>query len=135
MTQNKTYSGNYYHEVRKHRPEYKQYQNEYNKREDVKARKLESQRRIVKKNRELLSNHVCLFCGCDENIVYHHADSNKKELSIGAMLHMSTKTLLKELDKCWSLCSSCHIKLHQRLVDPLPECYDSILKRDNDQQR
>ena len=65
----------------------------------------------------------CLFCGTTENLEFHHVDTNER--SMGSVYDTTSVTKLKqELAKCWCLCKSCHTKLHQRLVDPLPVCYD-----------
>ena len=67
----------------------------------------------------------CLFCGAEE-VVYHHVDPNTKSFSLsGARMH-TQKQVREEVKKCWCLCEDCHVKLHQRLVDPLPICFDSL---------
>ena len=64
----------------------------------------------------------CLFCGSTNNLEWHHKFAKDgKEKMIGNL--WSWKLLKEELPKCWCLCSSCHTKLHRRLVDPLPHLY------------
>ena len=63
----------------------------------------------------------CLFCGSEENIVFHHYwPYNKKIVLSGADTYQE---LLDEIPKCWCLCNECHNKLHLGVVIPLPECY------------
>ena len=64
----------------------------------------------------------CLFCGSEDDIVFHHVNANDKVSTVTAL--KSIKAVKKEVEKCWCLCTSCHTKLHQRLIDPLPTCYD-----------
>ena len=66
----------------------------------------------------------CLFCGSEENIVYHHMNANEKKFEISGSERKSQKQVKAELEKVWCLCNDCHKKLHQRLVDPLPICYE-----------
>ena len=87
-----------------------------NKRKLEKTRKTE----YIKSKKE-----PCLFCGSDENIEMHHKNPNEKDgLIYKTLSTRSYKTIDEEIDKCWWLCKSCHQKLHQRLCDPLPQCYD-----------
>ena len=64
----------------------------------------------------------CLFCGADD-VVFHHINANEKLFEISGSKNKSKKQIKEEADKCWCLCQNCHVKLHQRLVDPLPTCY------------
>ena len=63
----------------------------------------------------------CLFCGAEEDIIWHHINPNEKKGRVSDLV--SWNYIKEESEKCWNLCESCHTKLHQRLVDPLPECY------------
>ena len=67
----------------------------------------------------------CLFCGSTHNIVWHHVNPNEKNKNVYSV--WSWKSINEEMDKCWCLCEPCHHKLHLRLVDPLPECYEKIM--------
>ena len=71
----------------------------------------------------------CLFCGTKDNIQYHHADATEKNDTIARFYRYSLNRAIEEFEKCWCLCQSCHIKLHQRLVDPLPSCYDGYIRK------
>ena len=64
----------------------------------------------------------CLFCKEKNNLVFHHVNSNEKKYDV--CRNKSKKSVLSEIVKCWCLCEDCHIKLHQRLVDPLPSTWD-----------
>ena len=66
----------------------------------------------------------CFFCGAEENIEFHHKNPTEKEFRIAAMRRKSYKDIEAEISKCWTLCKDCHVKLHQRLCDPLPSAYD-----------
>ena len=105
----------------------------------MKNRYTESYRINKKKHRDRRKKEIreaiesmrtpCLFCGINENIVYHHADPTTKDGNINAFYRYSLSRATEEFKKCWCLCQECHIKLHQRLVDPLPSCYDDYLLR------
>ena len=68
----------------------------------------------------------CLFCGGDKDLIFHHINPNKKENTICTLKKWSQKRVENEIKKCWCLCQNCHIKLHQRLCDPLPMCYEEM---------
>lgn len=88
---------------------------------------LENKKRAKQRDRERLKNHInsisseCLFCGGKEDLVFHHVNANEKERDVANA--GSVKRINEEIVKCWCLCESCHIKLHQRLCDPLPGTY------------
>lgn len=67
----------------------------------------------------------CLFCNSNNNLQFHHINPLEKKFDITQNLQYSQKTILNEIKKCWCLCKDCHIKLHNRLLDPLPSNYDS----------
>jgi cellulose biosynthesis protein BcsQ len=72
----------------------------------------------------------CFFCGADKNktiIEFHHKNPVEKEFTISNMKWMSYDKINSEIMKCWCLCQKCHTKLHQRLLDPLPESYDILI--------
>ena len=66
----------------------------------------------------------CLFCESKDNLQFHHINPNEKKFDVTQNLKYSQETILKEINKCWCLCKKCHIKLHNRLVDPLPSTYN-----------
>jgi hypothetical protein len=66
----------------------------------------------------------CLFCQSENDIEFHHIDPNKKDGCVKDFKTYSKKRIDEEIKKCWCLCNSCHKKLHKRLCDPLPSCYD-----------
>jgi len=70
----------------------------------------------------------CLFCGSKENIELHHKfayDKTEEGSKFRSLDRRSYKTIDEEMSKCWCLCEECHSKLHRRLCDPLPQCYDN----------
>ena len=60
------------------------------------------------------SQHPCQKCGCDKFylIDFHHLDPSKKDFSISENTNAKLETLMKEIDKCVSLCSNCHREFH-----------------------
>lgn len=66
----------------------------------------------------------CLFCESKVNLQFHHINPLEKKFDVTQNLQYSQETILKEINKCWCLCKECHIKLHNRLVDPLPSTYN-----------
>lgn len=93
-----------------------------------KNRKKQRDRENAKKRAYINSKKQdCFFCGADKNkteIEFHHKNPLEKEMSLSNMRRSSFANIDAEVAKCWSLCKCCHKKLHQRLVDPLPEAYD-----------
>jgi hypothetical protein len=71
----------------------------------------------------------CLFCGSEDDIQYHHVDPTVKDGNINYFYVFSVGRALEEFSKCWCLCKECHVKLHQRLCDPLPSCYDDYVRK------
>ena len=86
-----------------------------------KARKAVERDRLKRCAKRLLSE--CLFCSSTDNLMFHHVNPNEKEYWVHQ--GQSKKQILEEAKKCWCLCEDCHIKLHQRLVDPLPSTWTS----------
>ena len=80
----------------------------------------------VKKSKEYIESNKkpCLFCQSEDSIEFHHLNPNKKEGCIKDFKTYSKKKIDDEFKKCWCLCHSCHKKLHRRLCDPFPSCYD-----------
>ena len=66
----------------------------------------------------------CLFCKSEDNLQFHHINPLEKKFDVTQNLRLSQETILEEIKKCWCLCKECHIKLHNRLVDPLPSTYN-----------
>ena len=89
---------------------------------------LDNRKKQKKKYLENLSKYVeelktpCLFCGAGD-VLFHHINANEKSFELGKYKRKTRKQIKEEVDKCWCLCEDCHIKLHQRLIDPLPSCY------------
>lgn len=101
--------------------------NTYRHREDyLRNKKLQSQRRRLRQ-REYIDSLTtpCLFCGSLNDIVFHHINANNKYRNITLMTSESRTRIKEEVDKCWCLCNDCHLKLHRRLLDPLPHLYDT----------
>ena len=61
-------------------------------------------------------NLVCKTCGESRWYVleFHHRDPDEKEKAIGQMLHdgWSREKIMKEIEKCDTLCANCHRELH-----------------------
>ena len=94
----------------------------------LKIKSEENKRRRERQTKYIQSKKSeCLFCGGNEKLEFHHFNPLEKnrERSIYQMAHLSVKKIDEEISKCWCLCYSCHKKLHQRLCDPLPMCYDT----------
>ena len=58
--------------------------------------------------------HPCVKCGCDKFylIDFHHINPKEKDYSISDNPNASIETILKELEKCVSLCANCHREFH-----------------------
>ena len=70
----------------------------------------------LKKYKQL---HPCVVCGENDLdvLVFHHREPELKEFLVSKIVCQalySWKRILAELDKCDSLCSNCHRKLHYR---------------------
>ena len=89
-----------------------------------------NRQRDRKKTKERNSNYIkskttpCLFCGSEERIEWHHINSAMKDKTKNYFYGCSLQKIDEELEKCWQLCYCCHKKLHRRMVDPLPICYN-----------
>lgn len=90
----------------------------------LKSRNLKKERTKQIQKFILENTKPCLFCGDDKNIQFHHINPNEKENTISRLKNWSQKKVENEIKKCWCLCEECHLKLHQRLCDPLPICYE-----------
>jgi hypothetical protein len=96
---------------------------DYNKYKE--ARKIERKRRRERaKDFYKTLQTPCIFCGCENDIQFHHVNPTEKSFDITTSTNK--KEIMKEAKKCWCLCKSCHQKLHQRLCDPLPSAYDTV---------
>ena len=58
--------------------------------------------------------HPCVKCGCSKFylIDFHHLNPAEKDFTIGENPRVKMETLMKEIDKCVSLCSNCHREFH-----------------------
>ena len=58
--------------------------------------------------------HPCVKCGCDKFylIDFHHINPKEKDYSISDNPNALIETILKELEKCVSLCANCHREFH-----------------------
>lgn len=57
----------------------------------------------------------CKKCGydkCHTALDLHHIDHTQKEFNINEMRNKAWGTVIKELDKCDLLCSTCHREIH-----------------------
>lgn len=63
---------------------------------------------------EFKSQHPCMKCGCSKHylIDFHHLNPEEKDFTISDNSHAKFETLMKEIDKCVSLCSNCHREFH-----------------------
>ena len=89
------------------------------------ANRRKERAKVKERNRQYLSEHLdpCLFCGSKDNIHLHHYNPAAGKKQKNYLDGCSIIALQREMDKCWCLCNECHIKLHRRMVDPLPNCY------------
>jgi hypothetical protein len=99
--------------------------NTYKNREDYLKNKREESKRARKRKSDFIESlkKPCLFCSSEKDIEFHHKNSNEKKFLVSKGFNHSWDDIEKESQKCWCLCKDCHLKLHQRLLDPLPECY------------
>jgi hypothetical protein len=62
----------------------------------------------------------CGICGEDETccLEFHHTDPSEKEVTIALTVSrgFSKERILKEIEKCETLCANCHRKRHEGLV-------------------
>lgn len=63
---------------------------------------------------EFRQQHPCVKCGCSKYylIDFHHLNPAEKDFTISDNSHAKIETLMKEIDKCVSLCSNCHREFH-----------------------
>ena len=63
---------------------------------------------------EFKHNHPCVKCGCSKYylIDFHHLNPAEKDFAISDNSHAKIETLMKEIDKCVSLCANCHREFH-----------------------
>jgi hypothetical protein len=104
--------------------------NTYRNRETYLKNKREESKRARKRKSEYIleQKKPCLFCSSEENIEFHHINPLEKKFILGKGFNHSWESIDLEIKKCWCLCESCHNKLHLRLLDPLPDCYDVTLE-------
>lgn len=73
-----------------------------------------------KKYKESL-NLKCIICGESENccLDFHHLDPKNKEFNIskGITLGYKIERLKEEIEKCVCVCSNCHRKIHNGLIN------------------
>jgi len=68
----------------------------------------------IRKNRNKLINHkkklCCKFCGLKDYRVldFHHLEDKENTISRMVGVGYSWKSIVKEMDKCITLCSNCH---------------------------
>lgn len=65
--------------------------------------------------------HKCIVCGesADCCLEFHHINSKNKSFSLRSINEnkYSKQELISEINKCCLLCSNCHRKLHNELLD------------------
>lgn len=63
---------------------------------------------------EFKQAHPCVKCGCSKFylIDFHHLNPAEKDYTISDNSHAKIETLMKEIDKCVSLCANCHREFH-----------------------
>lgn len=63
---------------------------------------------------EFKQAHPCVKCGCSKFylIDFHHLNPAEKDFTIGENTRAKMETLMKEIDKCVSLCANCHREFH-----------------------
>lgn len=71
----------------------------------------------IKKTCIELAGGACNECGynkCQESLVFHHIDRNRKKFGI-AGTSFATKKIVKETKKCILLCQNCHAEIHAEI--------------------
>lgn len=62
----------------------------------------------------------CTFCAEDEPICldFHHLDPTEKDINVSDALKRgwTVERMQKEIDKCITVCSNCHRKVHAGLI-------------------
>ena len=63
---------------------------------------------------EFKQAHPCVKCGWSKFylIDFHHLNPAEKDFAISDNSHAKIETLMKEIDKCVSLCANCHREFH-----------------------
>ena len=63
---------------------------------------------------EFKQAHPCVKCGCSKFylIDFHHLNPAEKDFTIGENPRVKMETLMKEINKCVSLCANCHREFH-----------------------
>ncbi len=81
-------------------------------RRDTKIR----QRIWFDKHKEMLKCEICGYNKCPTALDFHHKDPQEKEFSIakGIGRRYPKERILKEIEKCFILCSNCHRELHHK---------------------
>lgn len=80
------------------------------------VRKSQNQKYHYRKNwlNDYKKEHPCAKCGCNKFylIDFHHIDPKEKDYTISDNPNASVETILKEIEKCVSLCANCHREFH-----------------------
>lgn len=56
----------------------------------------------------------CITCGEGRPscIDFHHVDPTSKDIEVSEMRHCSWETILREIEKCVTVCRNCHALIH-----------------------
>ena len=86
----------------------------------------ECRKKILKQSRQVWSSFLqeikkTLKCiNCEERepscLDFHHLDPLTKKFPISQLKNRKKETIVEEIEKCVSLCSNCHRKVHKGLV-------------------
>lgn len=95
----------------------KRYTADSDRRESIRAKRMELRNRNLAYMRDFLSKNPCTDCGnADIRVLdFDHLKDKVKSVSILARVPVSIEKLKKEIDKCEVRCSNCHrIKTYER---------------------
>lgn len=80
--------------------------------ESEKKRIYERRNKIKKWFQEYKKLFYCVYCNSKDNLEFHHIDPKTKFKEISKMVcyGYSIKRIMKEMEKCITLCRKCHMK-------------------------
>jgi hypothetical protein len=84
--------------------------------------------KFYKENKRILQERKTKCCICGEDakccLEFHHIKDKLYNISEAAS-HIPTELFIKELDKCVCICSNCHKKLHNGLLELSDTLYEA----------
>ena len=89
--------------------------------------RLQRNRQAIHATRQMYKQVNCCFLCGGKGEEFHHVDPYNKTREV-SLVNQSITQLVKEMLKCWLLCSDCHKKLHLGVLCVLPQYYTSTSK-------